>query len=128
MESKERQREELEKTLADLKNRNQQLNAQADMEMAGISTRKESLQLEIRDLASEAESAQAKLKSVQEAIAAKTSEEASLLKRFQMLSMEMSEMENLKKESRELSRKIDEQKRILEDLELQIDKKSGLFT
>lgn len=128
VESKEKQREELEKTLAELRSKNQEAEAQAGMEMASLDTKKESLRQEIENLAAEKDTAQGRLKDVQDAVAAKSAEEAALLKRFQMLSLEMSEMENMKKESRELSRKIDEQKRILEDLELQIDKKSGLFS
>ncbi len=125
---RETRQHELDKTLADSKTKLQEINAQIEMEMAGVSAKKESLQQDAERINSELASAQAKLNDIQASITLKANDETALLKRFQMLSQEVTEMETMKKESRELYRKIEEQKRILEDLELQRDKKSGLFT
>ena len=51
-----------------------------------------------------------------------------MLKRLKMLSTEAGQYQSMLKQWSELSRKIEEQKRVLEDLELQAEKKSGLFT
>ncbi len=102
--------------------------AQVQAATGDIETQKQLAREQLEALTAEVEQAKRSFADLDKSVKDKGAEEAGLLKRLKMLSTEAAQYQNMVKQRSELSRKIEEQKRVLEDLELQAEKKSGLFT
>jgi chromosome segregation ATPase len=108
--AKQRQRDEIDLQLINLKNDQKEtlsFKEDWDKKMAGLNQ---------------------ELDEKQKSVSQKSEEESAILKRLKMLSTEAAEYQARSKELNQLTRKIEDQKRVLEDLDLQAEKKSGLFT
>jgi chromosome segregation protein len=108
--AKQRQRDELDQQLISLKNQQKEISSYKE----NWDNKKAALERELEEK--------------QKSVSQKSEEESGILKRLKMLSAEAAEYQARSKELNELTRKIEDQKRVLEDIELQAEKKSGLFT
>lgn len=121
-------RDQMDTAIAQLKQQHADALAQVEAATGGIEDQKKLVQQQLDTLTAETEKARRSYAELDKSVKDKAAEETGLLKRLKMLSTEAGQYQSMLKQWSELSRKIEEQKRVLEDLELQAEKKSGLFT
>ncbi|MCU0605913.1 MAG: hypothetical protein MUF78_00465 [Candidatus Edwardsbacteria bacterium] len=121
-------RDQLDESIARLKQQHADALAQVQAATGGIEEQKQLVQQQLDALTAETEKARRSYAELDKSVQEKAAEESGLLKRLKMLSTEAGQYQSMLKQWSELSRKIEEQKRVLEDLELQAEKKSGLFS
>lgn len=121
-------RDQLDESIARLKQQHADALAQVQAATGGIEEQKQLVQQQLDALTADAEKAKRSYAELDKSVKEKAAEENALLKRLKMLSTEAGQYQSMLKQWSELSRKIEEQKRVLEDLELQTEKKSGLFS
>ncbi len=121
-------REQLDEAIARLRQQQADALAQVAAATGGIEEQKKLVQQQLDSLITETEKARRSYAELEKTVGEKAAEETALLKRLKMLSTEAGQYQSMLKQWSELSRKIEEQKRVLEDLELQAEKKSGLFS